>query len=226
MPESVVYNEDCLVRMREYPDKHFALALVDPPYGLDKRLSSGSDSSKLTQTPMVQLYKKKSWDIKPDKEYWEQLFRITTNQIVFGGNYFIDDLFSSRGIVAWDKGNKLTTLSEWEFVWTSYDRVAKIFRCSSMDLQRFHPTQKPIELYKYMLTYARVKPEDAVLDTHLGSGGSRIVCWDFGLNFTGFELDEEYYRKQERRFKRHVNQGALFTREETLVVPTETLWGE
>lgn len=223
--QSIVYNEDCLAAMRQMKDNQFDLSLVDAPYGLGKRLSNGASSSKLAKTPMVQLYKKKDWDVLPPAEFWSELFRVSKNQIIFGANYFGEHLPSTRGIVCWDKLNKLHTLSEWELVWTSYDRVAKIFRQVSMDNERFHPTQKPIKLYKYMLQYARIK-SGSVLDPFLGSGSSRIACHDFGLDFVGYELDSEYYAKQEQRYQDHILTPPMFEAEELLPLFDEELYEE
>lgn len=226
MPKSIVFNCDCLPEIKKYADNHFDLAIADSPYGLGKRLSSGGGSSKLTQTPMVQLYKKKSWDVLPTAEFWHELFRVSKNQIIFGANYFMDYLPSSRGVVCWDKMNKLHTLSEWELIWTSFDRVAKIFRQVSMDNERFHPTQKPIVLYKYMLQYVRVKAGMSVLDPFLGSGSSRIACHDFGLDFVGYELDSEYYEKQEQRYQDYILTPPMFQAEELLPLFDEELYEE
>jgi site-specific DNA-methyltransferase (adenine-specific) len=216
VPSSIVFNMDCLEGMSGYPDKHFELAIPDCPYGLNSRLSAGGKTSKLKNTPMAQLYTGENWDVVPSAEYWEELFRVSKNQIIFGANYFLDHLPPTRGIVCWNKMNQMPTLSEWEFVWTSYDRVAKIFSCSSMDVNRFHPTQKPIKLYKYMLQYARIKPGARVLDTHLGSGSSRIACYDAGLDFIGYETHPKYFEQQEERFQTHISQPAMFEAEEVI----------
>lgn len=207
-PLSEVYNMDCVEGMKTYYPKYFDLAIVDPPYGLGKRLSDGG--GKLKDTPMAELYKNKNWDILPTKEYWEQLFRVSKNQVVFGANYFLDYLPSTRGFVCWDKKQSLTTLSECELVWTSFDKPAKIHRKSSMDLDRFHPTQKPMQIYDFMFLFCGLEKNKLVLDTHLGSGSSRIVAYKSGFKFVGFEIDKEYCEKQEKRFINEIQQRELF----------------
>jgi site-specific DNA-methyltransferase (adenine-specific) len=208
VPFSIVYNEDCVEGMKRYPDKYFDLAIVDPPYGLGNRLSDGG--GKLKNTPMAVLYRGKDWDTLPSQEYWIQLFRVSKNQVVFGANYFLDHLPSTRGFVCWDKNQDMPTLSACEFIWTSFNKPAKIIRKSSTDLNRIHPTQKPVYVYDWMLIYCNAKEGDKILDTHLGSGSSRIAAYKAGLDFVGFELDKEYFEAQENRFKQFVSQLRIF----------------
>jgi len=202
-------NIDCMQGMAEYPDKYFDLAIVDPPYGLGNRLSDGG--GKLKNTPMAVLYRGKDWDCLPSKEYWKELFRVSKNQIIFGANYFLEHLYNSRGFICWDKVQDMPTLSACELIWTSFDKPAKIYRKSSTDLKRFHPTQKPIPLYKYCLEYAKIKPNDKILDTHVGSASSIIACLDMGFDVTGFELDKDYYQASTKRIKEFLSQGKLFS---------------
>jgi len=204
MPISLVYNSDCLEAMRAMPDKCYDLAIVDPPYGIDNKISDGGKNCKLNNTPMVVLYKESTqWDIKPTKEYFDELFRVSKNQIICGGNYFIEFLENSRCVICWDKRQAMPSLSSWEFLWTSFDKPAKTYYGTSTDLNRFHPTQKPIALYKWLLeNYA--KKGDKILDTHLGSGSSRIAAYDLGFDFTGYELDADYFAAGEKRFKEHI----------------------
>lgn len=206
--QSIVYNKDCMEVMKSYQDKYFDLALVDPPYGLGNRLSDGG--GKLKNTPMATLYRDKSWDILPIDEYWKELFRVSKNQIIFGANYFLDYLPSTRGFICWDKKQDMPTLSACELIWTSYDKPAKIYRKSSMDLKRFHPTQKPIDIYRFCLKYAKIEVGDKILDTHLGSGSSRIACDMEGFDFVGCEIDIDYYLSQEKRFDNYKLQPELF----------------
>ena len=223
MINNIAENIDCMEAMKRYPDKWFELAVVDPPYGLGNRLSDGG--GKLKDTPMAALYRDSTqWDIAPNKEYFDELFRVSKNQIIWGGNYFLEHLKSSRGIICWDKKQAMPTLSSWEFLWSSFDKPAKTFYCSSTDLNRFHPTQKPISLYKWLLTnYA--KQGDKILDTHLGSGSSRIAAYDLGFDFTGFELDKDYFEAQEKRFQNHIAQGQLFTPQQTNnIINNQTLF--
>jgi site-specific DNA-methyltransferase (adenine-specific) len=203
-----ITNEDNMVMMARYPDKYFDLAIVDPPYGLGNRLSDGG--GKLKNTPMAELYRDKEWDILPTAEYWKELFRVSKNQVVFGANYFLEHLPNTRGFVCWDKNQAMPTLSACELVWTSYDKPAKIMKKSSTDLDRFHPTQKPIYVYKYMFEYCRTQQGDKILDTHLGSGSIAIACHDYGFDLTACELDTEYYNKAIERITNHTNQTKLF----------------
>ena len=190
---SAIYLIDNIRAMKLYPSNHFDIAVVDPPYGLGDRLSDGG--GKFKDTPMAELYKDKEWDILPTAEYWKQLFRVSKNQIVFGANYFLDHLPPTRGIVCWDKKQAMPTLSAWEMVWTSYDKPAKIYAKSSNDLDRFHPTQKPVGIYDFVFQFAKSEPGMNILDTNLGSGNSRISADKNKLNFTGFEIDEVYFDK-------------------------------
>lgn len=208
---SEAYCMDNIEFMRQIPDKFYKLAVVDPPYGLGSRLSDGG--GKLKNTPMAKLYREgNQWDVVPPKEYWENLFRISENQIVFGANYFFEYLGNTRGIICWDKENMLTTMSRWELAWTSFDRPAKIYTERSTDNERIHATQKPIGLYKWILeTYAEKGWN--IFDSHLGSGSSRIAAWALGFDFTATEADEYNFNEQEKRFKRYKESNGLFINE-------------
>jgi site-specific DNA-methyltransferase (adenine-specific) len=199
---SEVTNEDCMDGMARYPDKYFDLAIVDPPYGLGKKIYSGGTKGCKFQT----LFGENKWDNDtPKQEYFDELFRVSKNQIIWGGNYF--DLPPTRTIICWDKLKGDNNFSMWEMAWTSFDEPAKIYRKSSMG-DRIHPTQKPIDLYKWLLgKYA--KQGDKILDTHLGSGSSRIAAYEMGFDFTAFELDAEYFEAQEKRYKAHIAQLKL-----------------
>jgi site-specific DNA-methyltransferase (adenine-specific) len=203
-----ITNECNMELMSRYPDNYFDLAIVDPPYGLGNRLSDGG--GKLKNTPMATLYREKDWDILPTAEYWDELFRVSKNQVVFGANYFLEFLPNTRGFVCWDKKQEMPTLSACELVWTSLDKPAKIMKKSSMDLDRFHPTQKPIYVYKFMFDYCRTKQGDKILDTHLGSMSIAIACADYGFDLVGCELDTDYYKKGIERVQNHVAQQKLF----------------
>lgn len=208
------YNADNLTIMKQYPDKYFDLAIVDPPYGLGNRLSDGG--GKLKHTPMADLYRNKEWDVLPTKEYFEELFRVSKNQVVFGANYFLEYFPSTRGFICWDKKNSMPTLSSCELIWTSFDKPAKIIRKSSVDLKRFHPTQKPIYVYEFILDYVSVKNNDKILDTHLGSGSIAIAIDKANtldkrnLSFVGIEIDKDYFDDSIKRFKNYKSQGLLF----------------
>ena len=200
-------NEDCMVGMARYPDKHFDLAIVDPPYGLGDRLTDGGHK----KNPMEKYrksYEQKRWDVAPKDSYFEELFRTSKNQIIWGGNYF--SLPPTRGIVCWDKLQMMPTFSRWEYAWTSFDCPAKTYEKRSQQNKeiRFHPTQKPVALYKWLLTnYA--KPGDLILDTHVGSASSLIACHDMGFDAVGFELDEDYYKASKQRLDDFMRQPRL-----------------
>jgi site-specific DNA-methyltransferase (adenine-specific) len=202
-----ITNEDNMLLMARYPDNYFDLAIVDPPYGLGDRLSNGGGKRK--DDPSRLLYVDKKWDILPSSEYWKELFRVSKNQVVFGANYFLEYLPNTRGFVCWDKNQAMPTLSACELVWTSFDKPAKIMKKSSTDLERFHPTQKPIYVYQFMFEYCKTKQGDKIIDTHLGSGSIAIACHDYGFELTACELDKEYYDKAIQRIKSHTNQQKI-----------------
>jgi site-specific DNA-methyltransferase (adenine-specific) len=203
-----ITNEDNMDLMARYPDKYFDLAIVDPPYGLGNRLSDGGGKRK--DDPSRLLYIDKDWDVLPKKEYWDELFRVSKNQVVFGANYFLEYLSNTRGFICWDKNQQMPTLSACELVWTSFDKPAKIMKKSSTDLDRFHPTQKPIYVYKFVFEYCKSNKGDKILDTHLGSGSIAIACHDYGFDLTACELDKEYYDKAMKRINNHIIQQKLF----------------
>jgi len=207
---SVVHLMDCIEGMKQYPDKYFQLAIVDPPYGLGKRLSQRGGKHK--NSPFAVLYENSSqWDNNtPSADYWGELFRVSENQVVFGANYFLEYLPNTRGFVCWDKIQSMPTLSACELVWTSFNKPAKVMRQSSTDLSRFHPTQKPIYVYEWMFKYCKVEKGMKVLDSHLGSQSSRIAAHKHGLDFTGFELDAEYFEKGNKRFDDFISQTTIF----------------
>jgi site-specific DNA-methyltransferase (adenine-specific) len=190
-----LYNADCLEKMKDIPDKSVDLVLTDPPYGLGDKLCKGA--GKLNQTPMKVLYQKSDWcDIAPSKEFFCELVRISKNQIICGGNYF--DLPPTRGFICWDKRQAMPTLSACEYIWTSFDCPAKIYSCSSTDLNRVHPTQKPVNLMKYLVDKFTNKG-DTVLDPFMGSGTTGVACKLLNRNFIGIELSEEYFKIAQNR---------------------------
>ena len=204
-----ITNEDCMELLKRTPDKFYDLALVDPPYGLGKRLSQRGGKHK--NTKFAVLYENSSqWDNEiPNEKYFKELFRVSKNQIIWGANYYLEYLPSTRGIVCWDKKQYMPTFSRIEFAWTSFDAVARLYEGTSTDLNRFHPTQKPVELYKWLLDkYA--KQGDKILDTHLGSMSIAIACADYGFELVGCELDLDYYNAGIKRLKNHVSQLKLF----------------
>lgn len=199
MAISEAYNMDCMEYMRGIPDKYFDLAVVDPPYGI-----------KISENPVRQAHKRKSWDNKvPENEYFEQLFRISEKQVIWGGNYY--DLPPTQNIIVWDKEQPENfSLAMCEFAWCSVQKPAKMFRYSVLNEKgKIHPTQKPVALYRWIYQHY-AKEGDKILDTHLGSGSSRIAAYDAGLDFVGCEIDKEYFDKQEERFAAHAAQCSLF----------------
>ena len=202
---SEVYNEDCLLGMARYPDKYFDLAIVDPPYGLERFKKGGSHVNKYGN-------EKGQWNNeKPTNEYFNELFRVSKNQIIWGANNF--QLPTSEYFIIWQKSNAEDfSFAMCEMAWTNCKVPAKVYKklhISVDDKNKIHPTQKPIELYDWILN-RYTKPNDLILDTHLGSGSSRIAAYKGGFNFVGFEIDEEYYDKQEKRFNDFKSQLRLF----------------
>ena len=207
---SEVTNEDCMEGMARYPDKYFDLAIVDPPYGINVNMNAGRKKNTVSKKRTV-----KKWDNKtPTQEYFKELFRVSKNQIICGGNYMTENLPISMGWIFWDKCVASgCSFSDGELIWTSFNKSLKkaVIPYSGfigMEKEKFHPTTKPIKLYKWLLSnYA--KQGDKILDTHLGSGSSRIAAYEMGFDFTAFELDTEYFEAQEKRYKAHIAQLKL-----------------
>ena len=200
--------EDNMELMKRYPDKYFDLAIVDPPYGIGHSLLSGEKR----RSKFVRTTKHVEWDVLPSKEYFSELKRVSKNQIIWGGNYFLDYLPSTRGMLIWDK-IQIFSGADFEFAWISFDTSAKAFRMSRVEaygnINKIHPTEKPVDLYKFCLDkYA--KQGDKILDTHLGSGSIAIACHDYGFDLTACELDKEYFDKAMQRINNHVAQQKLF----------------
>ena len=204
-----IYIENCdnMELMARYPDKYFDLAICDPPYGLGSKLTQGGTWSKKWQT------KGADWDKIPNKEYFDELFRVSKNWIIWGGNYFIEYLPNCRCFITWHKPymDGMHSMSNVELALTSFDMNAKKVSINK-DLgneERIHVTQKPVALYKWLLDkYA--KQGDKILDTHGGSCSLAIACHDYGYELTCCELDVEYYNKAVERIKNHVSQLKLF----------------
>ena len=197
--------------MREMPDKAFSLAIVDPPYGIGVNISMGRRRGSKKSS----YHKFFGGDNSiPDSEYFYNLLRVSENQIIWGGNYMTDFLRPSPCWIIWDKGfSQDVTFAQIEMAWSSFSSSAKKFDKSPNQQGRIHPTQKPIALYKWLLqNYA--KPGDTILDTHLGSGSSRIAAYDMGFDFTGYELDAEYFNASDVRFKNHISNLKLFAPDE------------
>ena len=205
-PLSVVFNEDCMEGMKRYPDKYFDLAVVDPPYGIGINESIGRRKGQPHSG-----HKKAYWDCYiPDKEYFDNLLNISKNQIVWGGNYMTQFLKPSSCWLLWDKCfSSDLTFSQFEMAWTSFNTMTKKFEMINNSSGKIHPTQKPVKLYEWiLLNYA--KPGDKILDTHVGSGSSRIAAYKHGFDYVGFEIDKDYFEAQEKRFNEFKAQLTLF----------------
>jgi len=212
MMKSETYNMDCMELMRGYPDKHFDLAVVDPPYGENCNLKGGSSHSGKNGWSGM-LNKTDVWNVEPEIEYFNEVFRVSKNQIFWGANHFISKIpYNSSGWIVWDKGQRDFSLADGEMAWTSFGRAMRIFtyaRAKALQEGKIHPTQKPVKLYEWIFhNYA--KEGDKILDTHLGSGSSRIAAHRAGLDFVGCELDPEYFAAQEKRYKDFTSQLTLF----------------
>jgi len=211
-----ITNEDNMLLMARYPDNYFDLAIVDPPYGI-KQDGKSNHSRKGKAKP--RLYEDKNWDREiPSERYFEELIRVSKNQIIFGGNYFVEFLKPSMCWIFWKK-NISASFSEGEFCYTSFKTRARCFEYTwngfrqgptNQSIQkRIHPTEKPFEIYKFLLNdYA--KPNHKILDTHLGSGSIAIACHDYGFELTACELDKDYFDKAIQRIQNHVAQQKLF----------------
>lgn len=198
-------NMDCMELMAGYPDKYFELAIVDPPFGIGR---SGGETGKNWKR-----YERKEWDSKPpSREYFTELFRVSKNQIIWGGNYFTNNLPPSMGWIFWDKGQDLT-MSDGELAFSSFDRALRRIIMNRCEIYKntttFHPTQKPVALYKWLLqNYA--KQGDKILDTFLGSGSIAIACHQMGFDLTGSELDKDYFDDMQKRIKEETAQLDVF----------------
>ncbi len=203
---------DCMDYMKQFPDKHFEFAIVDPPYGL------GIDGQKLISNCANSKHNRKSHDFKgwdnatPTQEYFNELFRVSQNQIIWGGNYFTEYLRPTKAWIFWYKGQNDLTMSDGEMAWTSLSKVTRqvtINRAQLIKQNTIHPTEKPIKLYKWLLhNYA--KQGDKILDTHLGSQSSRIAAHQMGFDFFGTELDPDYFEQGNKRFEQYRSQLTLF----------------
>ena len=209
-----ITNEDNMLLMARYPDNYFDLAIVDPPYGIES-----FKNIKETKNKIKNRFVSGIWNDKyPTELYFNELFRVSKNQIIWGGNYF--NLPPTRCYIFWDKMVQVENFADGELAWTSFDKNTKLFKYAWGGLsdgvlgrnkkeKSIHPTQKPKELYKYCLDkYA--KQGDKILDTHLGSGSIAIACHDYKFELTACELDPEYFEKAKQRIINHVAQQSLF----------------
>lgn len=206
------YNMDCMDGMKQFPDKFFDLAIVDPPYGLG--IDGQKESIRKNPKHNRKQHIRKSWDSSiPDKDYFYELFRVSKNQIIWGANYFVKYLNTgTKGWIVWDKGQHGLTMSDCELAFSSFNcptRVKIINRVELLNEGTIHPTQKPIKLYEWLLNnYA--KPGDKILDTHVGSASSLIACHKLGFEYVGFELDTDYFKAASDRLAAVEAQSSIF----------------
>lgn len=236
LPLNQFYNMDCMEGLKEFSDKYFELAIVDPPYGINAtKMTMGSNKTRKGDgypgiSTAERLRKGRlntgagklknralntmscDWDFAPpSKEYFTELFRVSKNQIIWGGNYF--NLPPTRGIIVWDKCQPWENFSQVEIAWTSFDCPAKLYRISNTGganiEKKIHPTQKPLELYlRCLRDFAH--PGDKILDTHAGSASSLIACHNMGFDYIGFEIDGVYYQEASKRLEAVKAQTKLF----------------
>lgn len=193
-----LYHMDCMEAMKDIPDKYFELSIVDPPYGIRINMNMGRRKG------MKKAHEDKQWDNGiPDEAYFNELFRVSRNQVIWGGNYF--PLPLTKSWIFWDKQvPDGVSFADGELAWTSFDKTlvkAKIPYSGFVGSEgKIHPTQKPVALYEWLLkNYA--KQGDKILDTHVGSASSLIACHNMGFDFMGFEIDEDYYRMATERLE-------------------------
>ena len=238
MSESIAINCDCMEYMRTMPDKAFDLAVVDPPYGIGidrhkenrgiKVIGGGGQPFGCKKNQTIQCREKQSCESKfypafddsspPNEEYFRELERVSRHRIIWGGNYFLDYLGSASCMIVWDKGRRGLDQADCEIAWTDLKGQSRVFNFKWNGMlqedmkhkeKRIHATQKPVALYTWLFKrYA--KRGDRILDTHLGSGSSRIAAYDLGLDFVGCELDPTYFKLQEERFNEYAAQQSFF----------------
>ena len=215
-----LYNMDCMEGMKQFPDKYFELAIVDPPYGIARFGNRVELSNRICKEAKIN-----KWDIKPTQEYFDELFRVSKNQIIWGANNFT--LPNTEYFIIWDKEQTVDNFASAEYAWTNCKMPAKVFRYSihkvmsdrKADGGKIHPTQKPVALYEWLLTnYA--KPGDKILDTHVGSASSLIACENLGFKYVGFEIDTDYYNAAKKRLEESRRQ-IRFTTPEPEPKPTQ-----
>ena len=191
-----IYNLDCMEGMKQFPDKYFELAIVDPPYGININNNMGRRKGDKHSD-----YKKVKWDNEiPTAEYFNELYRVSQNQIIWGANYY--SMPPTKSFIVWRKPqiSQQMSFSMLEYAWSSFDKTAKEWIGMSNEEDRIHPTQKPVTLYKWLLmNYA--KQGDKILDTHVGSASSLIACYDMGFEYMGFEIDKDYFEMAQKRIE-------------------------
>ena len=214
-----ITNEDNMQLMSRYEDNYFDLAIVDPPYQIERFSKNMDSQGTLGKSIFLGKNKISEWDKLPSKDYFKELFRVSKNQIIWGANHFwkTADLPNATNFIFWDKKMPFPNFSRGELAWTSFKGVCKCFEYNyygniegnKQSKGRLHPTQKPIALYEWLLmNYA--KEGDKILDTHLGSGSIAIACHNLGYDLTACELDKEYYDAAIKRINEHKQQIRMF----------------
>ena len=207
-------HQDCMEYLKGCEDNAFDLAIVDPPYGIERFKKGIASSGRMFGSDKRADKDGLKWDIRPGKHYFDSIRRVSKNQIIWGANYFMDNLAPTSGFIFWDKKQPVDNFADGELAWSSFDRPAKCFRhmytnVVGRDINHMHPTQKPVKLYAWLLTnYA--KEGDRILDTHLGSGSSAIAAHYGGFDFVGMEIDEDYYSAACKRFEAETAQLDIF----------------
>jgi len=209
-------NMDCMELMKQFPNKHFDLAIVDPPYGIGEDGRNNHTRSKLAKAKDYREYSRYDNET-PDKPYFDELMRVSKNQIIWGGNYFIRHLTDTSCFVVWDKNNGDNDFADCELAWTSFDSACRKFKWTWNGMlqedmknkeERIHPNHKPVALYKFLLNeYA--KKGDKILDTHLGGMSIAVACHDYGFDLTGSEIDKQHFTNGMKRINNYVSQLSL-----------------
>lgn len=221
-PNINLHLGDCMKAMKTMEDNQFDLAIVDPPYGIGASNYKRGGTQYGNSKARCKIYTPKDWDnVKPSMQYFEQLVRISKNQIIFGANHFIEKIANADSScwIVWDKNNGIKSgYADCELAWTSFKTAVRkfLFRWSGMLQEnmknkeiRIHPTQKPVALYKWLLqNYA--KEGDKIIDTHGGSMNIAIACWDLGFDLELYEIDKDYYNDGIKRYKKYIRQGRFF----------------
>ena len=204
-----VYNCDCMDLLKQTPDNYYELSIVDPPYGINvTKMTLGNGKKKINRG-------NSDWDSKtPDLKYFKELRRVSKNQVIWGANYMTENLPPSMGWIYWDKGTGLNDFSDGELAYTSFNRALRSYKVGWVGANakdkdgRFHPTQKPVKLYEWLLmNYA--KEGDKIVDTHRGSASLDIACHNLGFDLVTCELDKDYFNDGNKRLKQHQNQQVI-----------------